>query len=151
MAKYDRISTIFWICIAFGICIESLRLGAGSLSNPGPGLVPFGCGLVLGIFGTIVLLFSFWKEGEPSGPIWKPGTRLEKMIAVAASITAYAFLIDLLGFHVVTFLWMVYVCWGIGEMRWKGAILTSLITTFLSYLLFEHYLGVNFPRGILRF
>ncbi len=73
------------------------------------------------------------------------------MIAIAVSITAYAFLIDLLGFHLVTFLWMIYVCWGIGEMRWKNAILVSIITTFSSYLLFEHYLHINFPRGFLRF
>jgi putative tricarboxylic transport membrane protein len=151
LAKHDRVSSLFWIGIALAICIESLRLGPGSLSNPGAGLVPLGCGLILGIFGAIVFVLSFKKVREAGEPLWKFGTRWGKMIAIAVSITAYTFLIDILGFHMVTFFWMIYVCWGIGEVRWKSAILVSIITTFSSYLLFEHYLHINFPRGLLRF
>jgi hypothetical protein len=40
MAKYDRISTIFFVGFALAICVESIRIGPGSLSNPGPGLIP---------------------------------------------------------------------------------------------------------------
>lgn len=151
MGKLDRISTIFWICIAITICIESLRLGPGSLVNPGPGLVPLACGLILGVFGILVFVFSFRTKGETTEALWKPETRWGKMISVVTSIIAYALLINLLGFHLVTFFWMGYVCWRIGEMKLKNAILVSLITIFAVYLIFEHYLNIFFPKGILGF
>ena len=59
MTKYDRMSTLFFIGLAIVICEESIRIGAGSLSNPGPGLIPLGSGLILGIFGLIVLVRTF--------------------------------------------------------------------------------------------
>ena len=151
MTQYDRISTIFWICIASGICIESLRIGPGSLSQPGPGLIPLASGLILGIFGIIVLVLSFKTKGEAGQLPWNSGIRWKKMVGIVGAIIAYALLIDFGGFYLVTFLWMVYLCWGIGEMGWKRAILVSLIGTLSSYLLFVYYLSINFPRGLLSF
>lgn len=150
MAKYDRISAFFWICIALAICIESLRLGPGSFINPGPGFVPLGSGLILGIFGGFVLILSFKKAGESREVLWKPGMRWRKMISIVLSIIAYALLIHPLGFHLMTFLWMGYVCWRIGGMKLRNAIFISLITTFAAYLIFEHYLNIFFPKGFLR-
>ena len=151
MAKHDRISTIFWICVAIAIGIESLRLGPGSLSNPGPGLVPLACGSILGIFGIIVLILSFKKMEEIKELLWKPGIRWGEMIFIILSILAYALLINPIGFHPVTFLWMGYLCWGIGGMKLRNAVLASLITTFAAYLIFEHFLRILFPKGILGF
>jgi hypothetical protein len=151
MTKLDRISTIFCIIIAVAICIESARIGPGSLSNPGPGLVPLGCGLVLGIFASIVLALTFKKNGEEGEVFWKSGTRWRKLVSIVLSIVGYAFSIGFLGFRLVTFLWMGYVCWTVGEMGWKKAFLIAVITTFSSYLLFEHYLDIHFPKGVLGF
>jgi putative tricarboxylic transport membrane protein len=151
MTQYDRISTLFWIALGVAICIESLRIDPGSFSNPGPGLIPLGSGLILGIFGSIVFALSFKKTGDEKEVLWKSGTRWKKLVGILVSIVAYAFLIDFLGFYVVTFLWMFYVCRGIGGMGWKKSLFISLVSTLSSYLLFEKYLRINFPKGLLRF
>jgi hypothetical protein len=151
MEKYDRISTSFWICTALAICIESLRLGPGSFVNPGPGFVPLASGLILGIVASIVLILSIKKAGEGKEVLWKPGMRWRKMISVIVSILAYALLIHPLGFHLMTFLWMGFVCWRIGGMKLRNAVITSLVTTFAAYLIFEHSLNILFPKGILKF
>jgi len=108
-------------------------------------------GLILGIFGIIVLVLSFKTKGEAGQLPWNSGIRWKKMVGIVGAIIAYALLIDFGGFYLVTFLWMVYLCWGIGEMGWKRAILVSLIGTLSSYLLFVYYLSINFPRGLLSF
>lgn len=151
MAKFDRMSSIFWIGIALAICEESLRIGVGSLSNPGSGLVPLGCGLILMVFGSIVLLRAFKRDREEKEFLWKEDTRPIKIISVVVSIFGYALLVDFLGFHLVTFLWVGYLCWKIGDMRWKEAAFASAVTTFLSYLVFERFLQLHFPKGILSF
>jgi putative tricarboxylic transport membrane protein len=150
MSTYDRMSTLFWIGVAFAICIESIRLGLGSLSNPGPGLVPFGSGLILGTLGLIVLGFSFKGEQQEKITLWDPGTQWGKMISVLLSLIAYGFLLDLMGFLLITFLWMVFMCRGIGKIDRMTTILIAVITTSSCYLLFEYYLGIRFPQGIWR-
>lgn len=149
MLKYDLIGTLFWIGLAIAICIESIRLGVGSLSTPGPGLVPFGAGLILGFFGLILLLCTFAKEGRIAVP-WRPDTQWGTMISILLSVLSYAFLIDVLGFFVVTFLWIGFICHGVGKMGWKATVLTSVLTTVFCFLLFEYFLNIRFPRGILR-
>jgi len=40
VGNHDSISTLFLVGLSFAICVESIRLGAGSFSNPGPELFP---------------------------------------------------------------------------------------------------------------
>ena len=149
MTKYDRMSSLFFMGVAISICEESIRLGAGSLSSPGPGLIPLGSGLILGIIGFIVFVRTFFKDSsEGKGSLWMQRARWRNIVAALLSMAAYAFLMDLLGFKLITFLWMAFVCRGIGKIGWVKTIFTAVTTTFLSYLIFERYLGVRFPHGI---
>jgi hypothetical protein len=146
MGKHDLVGILFFLGLAAAICVESYRLGPGSFSEPGPGLVPLGSGLILGIFALIVLVRTFTRK-EEGGFLWRGGAG-SKMIYILASMVAYAGLLNFLGFLLLNFLWMGFVCWKIGKMGWKGTLLTSLASTFLAYLLFEHYLSIRFPRGV---
>ena len=151
MARYDRISALFLIGIAFGICYESIRLGPGTLAQPGPGLTPLGSGLVLGIFGFIVFMRTFRRAKGESEVLSKQGTQWRKVILLVPATVCHAFLIDLLGFCLVTFLWMGYLYWEVGEMGFKKAVFASMVTTASSFLLFEYFLEVRFPKGVLGF
>ena len=147
MEKNDRMSSLFFIGIALAIFVESYRLDIGSLSAPGPGLFPLGSGLVLGILGAILFAKTFGASEEDTRGAWdfKPK---KKMILMLVSLVAYMIFINLVGFIVVTILWMGYVCWGIGKMRWRAAMFTSIVTSLVSYFLFEYFLGIRFPQGI---
>lgn len=151
MTKYDRISALFFVGLALAICVESIRIGVGSLSNPGPGLIPLGCGLVLGILSLIFFAWTFKKSQDGRAVLWGPGTRWANIFLTIFSLLGYAFLIDFLGFHFITFVWVGFVCRWIGKMRWKTTLITSVVTTFTSYFLFEHFLTIRFPKGILGF
>jgi hypothetical protein len=146
MGKHDRMSTLFFLGLAVAICVESYRLGPGSFSQPGPGLVPLGSGLILGIFAFIVLVRTFRSKEEREN-LWR-GAPGSKMIYILTSLAAYAGFLNSLGFPPMNFLWMGFVCWKVGKMGWKATLLTCLASTFFAYLLFEHYLSIRFPRGV---
>jgi hypothetical protein len=148
MTKFDRVSSLFWVGAALFICVESIRIGPGSLLNPGPGFLPLGAGLLIGIFGGIIFTVALRRPVEGNEVLWEPGAKVAKVVSTITSVLAYAFLIDYLGFHLITLLWIGFVCWRIGDMGWKGAVITSLLTTFSSYLLFERYLGIHFSKGV---
>ncbi len=150
MTKYDRISTLFLVGLAIAVSLESIRIGPGSLSNPGPGLIPLGCGLVLGILSLIGFFRTFVRPS--SEVLRKNAVKLGgSTIAALVSMLVFAFLIDTLGFLIVTFLWMGFVCRWIGRLGWKATIFTSVVTPFCIWLLFVYFLEIRFPRGILSF
>ena len=146
MARYDRLSALFWVMMAIAISEESIRLGPGSLSEPGPGLIPLGCGLVLGVFGLIVFLKSFKATTGETEALWKHGSQWLRLAFVLTSLLAYAFLIELLGFRLVTLVWMGFIC-RLGKIGWKATLFISVFTMLSSYILFGYYLGIRFPRG----
>lgn len=150
MGKYDRMSALFWVGMGIAISVESIRLGPGSLSAPGPGLIPLGCGLFLGVFGFILFVRTFKIVAEGGEVIQEQVTQWDKLIFVLASLIGYAFLIEFLGFLLVTLLWMGFI-FRLGKIGWKATVFISVVSTSLCYILFGYYLGIRFPRGILGF
>lgn len=148
MIKYDRISAVFWIGFGAMITAESSRLGPGSLSMPGPGLIPLGCGLALGILGIVLFLLTFHRNPEPRELLWEKGTLWRKLILTLISLVCYAILLDVLGFLLITFLWLFFVC-RVGKLGWKKTALTAAIVTVCCYVLFNSLLGIRFPRGLI--
>ena len=151
MKTYDRVSSLLCVALAFAICAESIRLGTGSLFNPGPGLIPLGCGLIFGIISLIVFALTFRGLPQAREAFWEPGAKKWSVVLSLVSMGGYAFLINFLGFPLVTFLWMFFVYRWLGGMGWKGTIFSSVVTSLSAYVLFETILEVHFPVGILGF
>jgi putative tricarboxylic transport membrane protein len=150
MIKYDRMSSLFSIGFAIAICLESIRIGPGAPSNPGPGFVPLICGLVMGIIGLIVFIGTFKPSpSEGKAALWGHDTKWREMILTTVSLTMYALLIDFLGFHFITLVWMIFICRWVGRMGWMTTLLISTVTLISSYLIFSYYLGIRFPLGMI--
>jgi hypothetical protein len=135
--------------MAIAICVESIRLGPGSLSAPGPGLIALGCGMSLGILGLILFARTFKSGAKRREVVWEQGILWKKLVFALASLIGYAFSLDILGFRLVTLLWMGFIC-RFGKIGWKMTVFISIITTLSCYILFT-YLGIRFPHGVLGF
>lgn len=149
MARFDRMSAIFWVVIAIVICEESIRLRVGSLSEPGPGLIPLGCGLLLGILG-IMLFIQTLKIAAAEGKelLWEQGTQWGKLGSILISLIGYAFLLEFLGFPLVTLIWMGFIC-RLEKTGWKATIFISVISMLSCYFLFVYCLAIRFsPRDL---
>ena len=148
--KYHFIPILVWIGLGLVVMALSYKLGLGGLHNPGPGLMPFLLGFFLCAVSLYLLITSlFRKESEERAA---EGQRVElrswRLWLVVASLFAYALLLEPLGFPITTLLILIILFRSMNN-RWVSVLLASCVTVLVSYLIFT-YLGIRFPKGILK-
>jgi hypothetical protein len=124
------------------------------LREPGPGLFALIAGVSLIVIGTLMLFSQTMPKPRvqaDSGTIQV--SLLESVLkwrifSTMVILLVYAFFLDGLGFILCTFLlmWGLFYDWG--KNRFLPAILASLVTTGMTYLIFETWLRCQLPRGI---
>lgn len=147
--RYHQVGGFIWTALGCAICIGSIKIGLGTLHDPGAGLGTFLTGSLLGLLG-LMLTYKAIKNPEDKGideeisikKFWK-----KKLYCVIA-LTMYALLLDLLGYIMVTFLLLLFLFKILEPRKWFTPILISFITVAVSYLIFYVWLRINFPRGI---
>jgi hypothetical protein len=151
MQRYDRLGGLLWVAIGIAICVGSIRLGTGSVSTPGPGLIPLGCGLLLSALGIALCIASYNTNTAPKNV--HQGQMViswQKVVLALSYLVGYALLLEILGFLLVTVFWVGANC-RLGNMGWKKTLLISITATLSCFLIFEYFLKVRFPRGIFGF
>jgi putative tricarboxylic transport membrane protein len=148
--KHHSIPLFVWIGLGLTVMVLSYRLGLGGLRNPGPGLMPFLLGFFLCTISLYLLAtFLSRKEAQEGAADDKQGQiRSWRLWLVLASLFAYALLLEPLGFPITTFLILAILFRSMNN-RWVTVLLASFITVLVSYLVFT-YLGIRFPKGILK-
>jgi putative tricarboxylic transport membrane protein len=148
----DITSGIFWLIISFLVCMESARVDVGSFKRPGPGFLPFWAGIVLGIFGAILLITTAFKKkpAERKASLWK-GLEWHKVLIVLAGLIIYAILLASVGYLIMTFALMLLLFGVIERPRLWVQLVTALITVFATYLVFYVWLGIQLPKGLIEF
>jgi putative tricarboxylic transport membrane protein len=152
MGKADRISGVFWLVFGLFICIESYRLGLGTLHKPGPGFLFFWTSIALAIMSLIVLIQAWSSKGaaEAETSIFaKQKTR--KVVLVLFSLFLYAIFMETIGFIPITLLLFIYLLGIIEKKGWFKTIFTSVVVTVAAYLIFETWLQSQLPKGLLGF
>ena len=150
MRNPDQTSSLFWLVIGIGITFGSLRYGFGTLHSPGAGFITFFAGAILSLL-SIGLLISASKDRKLRkglGDLWK-GFQVGKVLYVLSLLLVYTFLLKYLGFLVSTFLLLSLLFRVKANYRLLKVILLSFLITAGSYLLFEVWLKVQLPKGIL--
>ena len=151
MKRKHHIVPIFaWIGLGLLVMILSYRLGLGGLRNPGPGLMPFLLGFLLCATSLYFLLTFLYSKGEQERQrdAEQGRTYSWRLWLVLASLFAYALLLEPLGFLVTTLLVLIVLFRSMNN-RWASVLLASCVTVLVSYLVFT-YLGIRFPKGILK-
>ncbi len=146
MKTLDQTSSFFWLLVSLSVLIESLRLGIGTVQNPGMGFMPFGASGILGILALFLFLqASFRRETAAAlvvGKFWK------RVLFVIFILVLYARVMPLLGYLISTFVMMTIFFWVLERKRaWLGFVF-SLLSTFITYIVFSKWLHCQFPDGL---
>lgn len=118
---------------------------------PGPGFLPLL--ISFGIMGAgVVLIGSAWRGAPRAKPIsWAPPSGWARIGLMLAAMAASFLLLELLGFVLVTALFMAVMLFCLGERAWKIYASVPLLSAIGLYLVFATWLRVPLPKGLLTF
>jgi hypothetical protein len=160
-ARKEILSSL--VLLAFGalFLLYDIKYPLDQWSNPGPGVFPL-------IVGTIWMILAVWqliqalrriqpltgekKEKKDTEPVkgtfqgTEGGRTILFMIAV---FVIYLLMIKWVGFFTSNFLFVMISSRLVGAKEWKGPVALSAGITLFCYILFEVWLKLSFPRGIL--
>jgi len=109
-----------------------------------------GSGMALGFISFLIFLNSLWAP-EPGQRIafWPGGRGATKIGLVVLTLFLYGILLEYLGFLLCTFIALLFLLRVIETQKWSSSISFAVITTVVSYAVFELSLKSQFPKGIL--
>jgi hypothetical protein len=109
----------------------------------------FWMGVVILILGSVFFLQSFSAPAEGKKTRWR-GVPWQKGVKVMATLFLYVAVFHWLGFILSTFLLLLFLFKGLEPQKWGTAILISALTVGICYLVFNVFLELQFPPGLLR-
>ena len=119
---------------------------------PGPGFLPL---LVsFGIVGTgLALLARTVRAGSAGGEAvrWAPRAGWRRMAIMTGALAACLLLLDVLGFIVVTTLFMAVMIFALGERSWRMLATVPVLSAAALYAVFAVWLRVPLPKGVITF
>lgn len=147
MTTQERISGYLFIVFGGFVTVYSATaLKIGDISHPGPGLFPLICGI--GIILLCVLWLALnWKAVENEGPLWPEGRWKAPAMGVAI-ISAYAALMDIIGYSLATLVFLISWQVLIENEKWKRTAAIAVVGTAVMYILFVYLLGASLPAGM---
>jgi hypothetical protein len=132
------------VCLPQDPCATSLWARFMQLSaKPGAGFFPLGLGLLQALLGVVVLFKALTIEtegGDPIGAIgWKP------LILIVAAVAMFGFALPKLGMFISLPLLIVVASYAGDEFSWKGVIVSCIVLTVGSWLIFIKGLNLIIP------
>jgi len=149
--KKDQKSSLFFLFFAGAMLVSSVQASLGTFSSPGSGLLSFLAASVLAFFSLVNFILPCLRKGENRGrPVFSSSEiNWKNLILTLIALFAFPFVLKALGFGVTMLGFMLFMSKVVGARRWTSAILFSVITTSVSYLLFVHWLKFFVDKGIL--
>ncbi len=145
-----RVETCFdFLLLVLGIVIAvmSWGYGFGTFGRPGPGLYPFFIGAAIAVFAFFILMSDL--RSDTAKPVLdKEGA--VTLILMTATLCLWIVAMPLLGYVVVTLLAAFAFCKIMKLEGWWKPLAVSGGTALFIYLLFDYWLYIDLPRGILE-
>jgi Tripartite tricarboxylate transporter TctB family len=138
----------FWSGLMFIIIGVAFAWGAtaykfGGSARPGPGYFPFGLGVLMAVLGGMVLFKAMTFEvegGDKIGPwAWKP------LVMITATVAIFGWSLPHLGMVVALPILVCVAALAGDEFHWKDALISSVVLTIFSWLIFIVGLKLTIP------
>ena len=154
MKSSDITFSILWIILSSLAVFQSVRLNLGRIDNPGPGFLPFCCSVVLGLLAVILLISQVYKK-KKSDPTKIEGFKLGQLWIKAAFFLSGSFIYiiiiwEKIGYLIGTPFFLFFLLKYVGSQSFKRSAIISVISTIVSYLIFEIWLQCMLPKGLLK-
>jgi len=142
----DRTAALFFLVFSLFVCQQSVVIGVGTLSEPGPGLLAFGAGAGLGGLAFLLLIQSIFSKEKRSEAVPAIGLRKGRFMLICLSLFVYTMAVNWLGFLPSTFVFVIFVFRMVESEKWWRTILEAVLITIGNYLIFVGWLGLGLPK-----
>lgn len=151
MRSTDRITGAILLVLALAFSVAALKNHTYWGDNgPGPGFLPFWLGIVMAVLAAMMLVSALRDRNV--GEAWLPGGDGLRRLALVLGVTfAFVALLKWLGMVVATVLFMVTLLRRLDRIAWPRTLAVSVATAGFVYLVFDYWLHVPFPVGVLGF
>ena len=152
MRRYDLASTLFLIALASFVTVSGFRLGFGEWREPGPGFLAVVSGVSLGALAAVWFGMTVALARRPDEAVRRfvtDGRSLRRIGLTTAALIAFAVLLEPIGFALTTLAFMLFLLRVIEPQRWGFALTVSVVTVILCVVVFQVWLQVQFPEGLL--
>ena len=134
------------LVLGLAISVISWGYGFGTLRQPGPGLYPFFIGAAIAVFSLFILI-SELRSGTSERVLDKQGAWTLALMTLTFCLWIVA--MPLLGYVVVSLLATYAFCKIMKLEGWRKPLAVSAGTALFIYALFDYWLYIDLPRGIL--
>ena len=129
-----------FVAVGVYVLVSSVGLGLWTSLGPGPGMFPFAMG------GVLVAMSALWLVQELRRPSEKTeGIDRGVVIAVVVSLVVLASVMDLLGFQLSMFLFLLYHLKLRGHRTWMTSLIIALAGSVGAFYAFNYGLNVALP------
>lgn len=141
--------------LAFFLALLSILYLALSFSLPAYPYVPVDSDAVPIVLGFILLFLSFLlyfhKEAQKEEKNRLPKGEMKVLFIVLGFILLYIIVLEIIGFILTSFLFIYFNSRFLGYKKWLTNLIVSLAIPLFIYLLFDIFLQIQLPQGILSF
>lgn len=142
-SQKDFWSGLMFVAVGLGFAWGATNYSFGSSARPGPAYFPFGLGILLAIMGALVWFASITVETEDGDRIgaiaWKP------LLIITGSVVMFGFILPRLGMFISLPLLIIVAALAGDEFHWKDSLISVLVLTLGSWLIFIKGLGLIIP------
>lgn len=151
MKTLDQTSSLFWLLVSVSVFIESLRLGIGTLHNPGMGFFTCSASGILGILSLILFLQATLRKKDLKAAPFFAGPLWTRILLVVIVLVVYSWLMPVLGYLISTFLLMTFLFLILERKKIVFVFVSSILATIVTYVVFSKWLNCQFPDGLFGF
>jgi hypothetical protein len=152
MAWRDAGSSAVLGLLALFALIASARMDIGAVTQPGPGFFPLvlSAALLLVALALLVLGLRSGAAARGGASIELPGgTEPRKLLGSVGVFALYIALFEWLGFVLATAGFLSVLFGALARYRWPVAVGAGVALTIAAYLVFNTWLQVRLPHGVL--
>jgi putative tricarboxylic transport membrane protein len=157
MKKADQITGIIVLIFSGFVIEESWRMPHQALEGrtvfaPWMGFVPFWMGVFLAILSILLIANAWLRPADPKEKAILPNRQAQiRIVLLIASLAAYFFLLEVLGYLVSTLLLNAFLLRFVMQTKWGVALLLGSGASVSLYVIFQVLLNVGLPINIFGF
>jgi hypothetical protein len=150
MERRFTLETLFGVVLAVagaGIAAVSWGYGFGTLARPGPGLYPFFVGVAVALFAVLTVAAELRRSSGSVAPLDRVARR--RLALMSGVYVFWVAAMPVLGYVLVTLLATYALAKTLDLEGQVKPVAVAAGTALFIYVLFDHWLYIDLPRGML--